>query len=164
MKITPGHRAISSRAPRSLPRTRYGDLGRGQPRPCQQTTPFSSPHLAFARPWRFRRKACPVLRYGAGIQGSGGRLDCVVSGPLWFPAQGVTQRDPKGKGLLLALPARALPQGVDQVVYLLLGVEPGDRDTHTGVAGAQRRGQPLGLDQDVPLRVEPRDQPLQVLV
>ena len=53
------------------------------------------------------------------------------------------------KMLSAALPADALAQGVDEVAYLLFGVEAGDRDAHAGVAYAQRCGEPLRLDQDV---------------
>ena len=44
---------------------RLPDGGKNRP-----IAPLSSSYAAFARPWRFRRsKACPVPRYGAGIQG-----------------------------------------------------------------------------------------------
>ena len=44
---------------------RLSDGGKNRP-----IAPLSSSYAAFARPWRFRRsKACPVPRYGAGIQG-----------------------------------------------------------------------------------------------
>ena len=53
------------RNPGGVGGVRPPDGGKNRP-----IAPLSSSYAAFARPWRFRRsKACPVPRYGAGIQG-----------------------------------------------------------------------------------------------
>ena len=63
--------------------------GRGgfETRPCPgavgRNRLFHRLYVAFARPWCFPRRACPVPRYGAGIHVPG----------LWIPAQG---RDDEG--------------------------------------------------------------------
>ena len=56
---------------KSLPRTPI--RGRNPEGRGEEARHFHASYVAFARPWSFRRRACPVPRYGAGIQRGEGR-------------------------------------------------------------------------------------------
>ena len=70
---------------KSLPRTPIG--GRNPEGRGEEARHFHSSYVAFARPWSFRRRACPVPRYGAGIQRGEGRRPAIFI-PLMWPSQG----------------------------------------------------------------------------
>ena len=65
---------------------------------------------------------------------------------------------------LTASPSDAVTQRVDEVLDLFFGVEPRHGDSHPNLVQLKRRGQPLGLDQNVALVVEPLDEALQVFL
>ena len=70
---------------KSLPRTPI--RGRNPEGRGEEARHFHSSYVAFARPWSFRRRACPVPRYGAGIQRGEGRRPAIFI-PLMWPSQG----------------------------------------------------------------------------
>ena len=70
---------------KSLPRTPI--RGRNPEGRGEEARHFHSSYVAFARPWSFRRRACPVPRYGAGIQRGEGRRPATFI-PLMWPSQG----------------------------------------------------------------------------